>query len=198
MTIVTNRQRPRVELRQAIYEASVALFRERSYASTTVDEIVARAGVAKGTFFNFFPTKLDVLKAYYATVDRDVARGRSALDPKAPLASLKRYARAVERILRREGALGLELIDATLGEPVMRRIDEDSGSMDTDEFAAFFAKARAHGLIKADIAPAAAAEALLDQWSGAMRTWRRDPAQSLSDLFAARITLLFRGIGRAR
>ena len=42
---------------------SLRLFREKGYEDTTVAEITQAAGVAKGTFFNYFPTKEDVLLA---------------------------------------------------------------------------------------------------------------------------------------
>ena len=88
MTAVTktNRGRPRTELRGAIYQAALTLFREQGFARTSVDDVVAAAGVAKGTFFNFFPSKLGVMKAYYAAIDVEVADCRDRMDPAAPLA----------------------------------------------------------------------------------------------------------------
>ncbi len=49
--------------RQRLLHASLRLFREKGFANTTVAEITAAAGVAKGTFFNYFATKEDVLLA---------------------------------------------------------------------------------------------------------------------------------------
>jgi TetR/AcrR family transcriptional repressor of nem operon len=182
----------------ALYDAAIALFRNQGFAATSVEEIVGAAGVAKGTFFNFFPTKLHMLRAYYATIDVEIARCRARLDPAAPLPSLALYAEAVEHILRREGALMLELIEITLSDPAMRAIDEDSGAIDTDEFADFLRRAHVAGAIADDRDPQDAAEALLDLWSGAMRAWRRDPALSLANLFVRRAALLFRGLTAAR
>ena len=47
----------KIERRDRLYEAALALFREQGYEATTVDQITRQAGVAKGTFFNYFPTK---------------------------------------------------------------------------------------------------------------------------------------------
>lgn len=50
------------ELRKEnLYAAAVTLFRQRGFDETRVEEITQAAGVAKGTFFNYFPTKEDVL-----------------------------------------------------------------------------------------------------------------------------------------
>lgn len=49
--------------RQRLLHASLRLFREKGFENTTVAEITAAAGVAKGTFFNYFATKEDVLLA---------------------------------------------------------------------------------------------------------------------------------------
>lgn len=47
--------------KENLYTAAVALFRQRGFEETRVEEITQAAGVAKGTFFNYFPTKEDVL-----------------------------------------------------------------------------------------------------------------------------------------
>jgi len=47
--------------KEAIYLAAMDLFRRQGFDETRVEEITQAAGVAKGTFFNYFPTKEDVL-----------------------------------------------------------------------------------------------------------------------------------------
>lgn len=49
--------------RQRLLTESLRLFREKGFEQTTVAEITSAAGVAKGTFFNYFPTKEEVLLA---------------------------------------------------------------------------------------------------------------------------------------
>jgi AcrR family transcriptional regulator len=49
------------ETRQRILTAAVALFEERGFAATTVDDIAAAAQVSRRTFFYHFPTKEDAV-----------------------------------------------------------------------------------------------------------------------------------------
>ena len=61
-TDLTRRERRKLEVHNRILEAAVALFEERGPRETTVVEICERADVAHKTFFNHFPTKLDLLR----------------------------------------------------------------------------------------------------------------------------------------
>lgn len=71
------REQAKLERRERIYEAALSLFRAQGYDSTTVDQITRHAGLAKGTFFNYFPTKDAVLR-YLGT--REIGRlGSSAI-----------------------------------------------------------------------------------------------------------------------
>jgi len=56
------REIAKYERRERLYEAALSLFRSQGYDATTVDQITRRAGLAKGTFFNYFPTKDAVLR----------------------------------------------------------------------------------------------------------------------------------------
>jgi AcrR family transcriptional regulator len=65
------RESGKAQRREKLYEAALSLFRAQGYEETTVDQITQRAGLAKGTFFNYFPTKDAVLR-YLAT--REIGR----------------------------------------------------------------------------------------------------------------------------
>ena len=57
----SRRERKKDETRQRIFDAAIALFREKGFEATTVDEITEKADVGRGTFFNHFPRKETVL-----------------------------------------------------------------------------------------------------------------------------------------
>ena len=48
---------PRVNAKQKLLDAALALIRERGFSATTVDALCERAGVTKGAFFHHFKSK---------------------------------------------------------------------------------------------------------------------------------------------
>jgi AcrR family transcriptional regulator len=48
-------------MREVLIEAAFQLFLEHGFERTTVDDIVARAGVGRRSFFRYFPSKEDVV-----------------------------------------------------------------------------------------------------------------------------------------
>jgi AcrR family transcriptional regulator len=96
------RERGKVERRERLCEAALALFRSQGYEGTTVADITRRAGLAKGTFFNYFPTKDAVLRYLGA---REVGRlGASTLagSGSSSLAKLKRLMSALGASLEKD------------------------------------------------------------------------------------------------
>lgn len=72
---------------ERLADAAFALFDERGFAETTVDQIAERAGTGRTTFFRHFPTKEDVIfpdhDALIAQVD---AQLRASTSPNISLA----------------------------------------------------------------------------------------------------------------
>ncbi|MEM9074262.1 MAG: TetR/AcrR family transcriptional regulator [Myxococcota bacterium] len=68
----------REKRRQQILDAARDLFVEKGYVATTVDDIVTRVEVARGTFYLYFDDKLDV---FSALVDRFFVRSSGAIHP---------------------------------------------------------------------------------------------------------------------
>ncbi|GAA3597940.1 TetR family transcriptional regulator [Nonomuraea rosea] len=52
---------PKPPIHQRLAEAAVALFDENGYDATTVDDIAARAGVSRSTFFRYYRSKEDAI-----------------------------------------------------------------------------------------------------------------------------------------
>lgn len=56
--------RPKSDARERIVNAACDLFYKQGYHSTSVDQVIAAAGVSKPTVYNYFPTKEDLCVGY--------------------------------------------------------------------------------------------------------------------------------------
>jgi len=60
------RQRRKDARPQELLGAALALFVEKGFAATRIDEVAQRAGVSKGTLYLYYPSKEELLKAVIA------------------------------------------------------------------------------------------------------------------------------------
>jgi AcrR family transcriptional regulator len=82
--------------RGRILEAARALFAERGWAATSVDEVVRAAGVTKGALYHHFRDKTDLLRAVYEAQEQaSIEHLLDRVDPTGdPLEALRAGSRA--------------------------------------------------------------------------------------------------------
>ncbi|HLJ47807.1 MAG TPA: TetR/AcrR family transcriptional regulator [Bryobacteraceae bacterium] len=93
MTVVTNlsrRERKKIASRERIVAEAIELFSRHGIAEVTVDQIAAAADIGKGTIYNYFETKEDIIVAFLVGFEPEVQDA---------LASLMRSQRPVSTIL---------------------------------------------------------------------------------------------------
>ncbi|HET6810158.1 MAG TPA: helix-turn-helix domain-containing protein [Acidimicrobiales bacterium] len=86
MAVKTLRERQAEATRQLLVAVARGLFAEHGYADTSVEEIIQRAGVARGALYHHFPGKDALFLAVYQavqaeTASRVVAAAVTAKDP---------------------------------------------------------------------------------------------------------------------
>ncbi|MFG3300243.1 TetR/AcrR family transcriptional regulator [Micromonospora chersina] len=88
------RTRRRVDTRQRLFVAAVELIAEQGFSATTVDDIAARAGVAKGTVYYNFESKTvlfeELLRHGIGLLTADFRAAVDGLPPREALAALVR------------------------------------------------------------------------------------------------------------
>jgi len=68
----------RSDKRLRLVTAATAVFAEKGYASTRVAEIAERAGVGKGTVYEYFSSKEELLFAVFESINRDISERMDA------------------------------------------------------------------------------------------------------------------------
>ena len=66
---ITRRSLNALETRNKLYSTAMMLFTKRGFDKVTVDDITRYAGVSKGTFYNHFSTKEQVLVEQFNKID---------------------------------------------------------------------------------------------------------------------------------
>ncbi|WP_427005021.1 TetR/AcrR family transcriptional regulator [Pseudarthrobacter sp. H2] len=103
------------QARAKILSAAFRLFYARGLRAAGIDTIIAESGVAKATFYKYFPAKDDLILAYLEKVDGvwagqlHAAAEAAGTDPAAQLVGLFD---ALETACRRDGYRGCAFINA--------------------------------------------------------------------------------------
>jgi len=189
-----HRERKKRELRDRLLATALELFVTTGYAETSMDDIAARCDVSRGTVFNYFARKEDLLVAWIET-RRAAARDQIARDSDAPTAERLRDALgAICKLHERDAPASRALIRAWLqaGGPLLERAS-DTAAVLCDVLEA----GRKRGDIRRDVDTDAAALALLDVYLGALYRWAAEPERkptSLTRDLVAALSPLLRGL----
>ena len=168
----SRRERRRLEIRDRILGAARALFETQGYESTTVSEIASRADVAYGTFFNHFPSKLDLLRELSDVALRDTFQSFEELS-KQPGSFGEHLVALFEVAAERAEAMGpktRELMGAmmTLAFPQSAVTDDRRFRI---AFRRFLDEGLAAGDIRDDVDPDTLADVIVGTWYSMFLSW---------------------------
>lgn len=135
-------------MRRRLYEAALHLFRTRGFDETTIEQITGAADTAKGTFFNYFPSKEHVLAACHGEMMGGIlermARLRPALAEEAIQDALQICGAAVEADL----PIGTIIVRRMFGSEVLLSADQSSEQRFYEWFLARLREGVASGELK--------------------------------------------------
>ncbi|MEV0638243.1 TetR family transcriptional regulator [Streptomyces sp. NPDC050619] len=164
-------------MRDALVAAAFRLFLERGYEQTTVDDIVALAGVGRRSFFRYFPSKEDVVfpdhERCLADMTAFLAAGNVADEPVARVCDA---ARLVLRMYAENPTFSVQRYRLTKKVPGLRAY-ELSVVWRYERALAEYLRARfagrRDGTLEADVIAAAVVAA----HNNALRSWLRSDGQ---------------------
>lgn len=197
---MTRREQQKERRRRQIFEAALRLFREQGFDRTTVEEIAAAADIAKGTFFNYFPTKEAVLLHLN---DMQVARLRAVVEETpgfATMASREQIA-TIFSALAAGVELQRDLVPLLIAEVLKRRLvlQENERMIDADfeQFlATIVAGGQARGELRADIEPIEQARLISALYFVTIIRWLDLPIAQLEVMLRRSLDLLIDGLAK--
>lgn len=136
------------ERKQQLIDAAVGLFTERGYAATRIADICDAAGVAKGLFYWYFPTKHDLFDELVRTMRRRLRQAQSAaMDPAAD--AVTRIRQGTEASVRFivDHASYFSLVDVERADPRLAEALREGSEVYLRDVRALVIEAQAGGLI---------------------------------------------------
>ncbi len=193
----SRRDRKKAQRRQEIYETALELFASKGFDNVTVDDITETVDIGKGTFFNYFPSKDDLLVEYRRRLMDEVHSHSERVDEPTARASFKSYFRKFIRCIRRDGAIFDILLRQVLARPAEVELGEDWVTRRHRIFDRFLSSSTQRGEINPDVDVALVAEMIVDHWTGTLLEWAyRGKKFSLEAKMTKKLDLLFDALAR--
>jgi AcrR family transcriptional regulator len=146
------------EKREALLDIIIEEFSENDYKNVSISRIVKRAGIAKGSFYQYFEDKKDLylyLIELAAQEKNDFINGHPPPDPDMPIFDYFRWMYGVGVKFRFQNARMAMISyrsvygDAPLPEETIKVIEEGNNQL----FEGLIAKGKADGHIREDVEP---------------------------------------------
>jgi len=190
------REAKKLATRQRLLDSARELFAKQGFEATTVEQIAARAGVAKGTFFNYFERKEAVLyNLHIAWAHEEIERLSAEPGPVLP---------RLENMLH-------EIVNRIYGaKPLARAFFQGAvgGGKPTERFAEqirllvsslskVFEEARRRGEIDSQLSPSAVARFAVETFYGVLVLWAVEDRDDLEKRLSTAFCLMTRAIAAA-
>jgi AcrR family transcriptional regulator len=160
------------ERKQQLIDVAVQLFSERGYHATRVRDICDRAGVAKGLFYWYFPTKLDLFAELVRTMRLSLRRAQAdAMDPDADAITRIRQGTAASVLFMAAHESYFNLVDVERGDPTIADTLRDGSEVYLDDVVALIREGQREGRVS-DAAPGLLALGVLGAVSSYSSAWR--------------------------
>lgn len=184
---------------------SAALFKEKGFENTTVDEITKEAGIAKGTFFNYFPTKEALLfyfKEQKEEFVRDLMTGQMSLNAPVKERLMDLFVLVAEHYEKDKELSRLlffehkRLIMASGNIPSGSRHEGHGPGHFVNMLCSLLQEGIQNGEIRQTVDPMVAAKTLHAIYFHSLMGWLHSNTDySFSNDISAKVDLLFTGIG---
>lgn len=173
------------ERKRQLIDEAMTLFAERGYAATRVSDICHAAGVAKGLFYWYFPTKLDLFTELVRTMRLRLRRAQAAaLDLTAdPVTRIRQGAEATVRFMA-DHATYFALLDVERSDQMIAGALRSGSEVYLDDVTTLIVEAQATGDIP-DADPRVLAIGVLGSVASYSNAWRSGTIELSTDELAS-------------
>ncbi len=193
---LNRREKRRAETRERIVRSALHLFSEHGVAATTVEDITNAADIGKGTFFNYFPSKEDILahlcQLQMGKIREFVSSAANSTDPMELV--LYELATILVAEFSRSPTLVQSIHAAVFSSDSARRQLADAVGEDRAILAELMEARQARGELRHDFMPNELAFQFQRTLFGTMILWALDPSRPLSDCLKEMARVLWSGI----
>lgn len=188
------REEKKAQTRQRISDSAIELFELQGYEQTTVQQIAERADVAKGTFFNYYNSKEDLMMELLSMmIMKEIETMLGKPGPIVPRlqAIVFDFARnfPMNRSVTRAVLQGI-FGSAKLREIQCERCDEMHANLTP-----IFAHAQGKGEIRSDISAGQVAQLAVQTYFGVLMSWALEQGEpELVDQMALTFEVFIRGM----
>ena len=195
LSVMTTQQQRRAQTRRKIINAARKLSENQGFDQISVNQIVAEANVAKGTFYQYYETKIDVLLDL--TRDNGTEKTRAALEsvrqgaPALPI--LQSYVKQISRWFEEHKNFAEAIILSTLKTVGLEE------TMDTSHYSRTFLlelmkMAQDQGALRSDIDTKELAKIIGSTLVVSVLAWSKNPVNgALVDSMQTSLTLFLEG-----
>lgn len=193
----SRRERKKLETRQRLLQAAWRLFQERGYDHTTVAQITEAADVGKGTFFNYFETKdqiVDQIALWRIDLLGSHILGEGDV-PRSALARIKLLIKAMADEFSPEQELARQVFLARVGAHFKHESAHRIGSLMYE----LVGQGQASGEIRDDVDQGLVSRLLMTAlFHRMMRWWHHDTEFPEEDKLMDVVDILMDGLGGKR
>ncbi len=160
------------ERKRQLVDAAIVLFAERGYSATRILDICDRAGVAKGLFYWYFPTKLDLFTELVRSMRHQLRRAQAdAMDDEADALTRIHQGTAASVRFMAEHATYFSLVEVERADPTIADALRHGSDVYLDDVTALIMEAQAIGTV-IDADPQLLALGVLGAVSSFSNAWR--------------------------
>jgi len=172
------------ERKQQLVDAAITLFAERGYSATRIRDICDHAGVAKGLFYWYFPTKLDLFTELVRSMRHQLRRAQAdAMSADADaLTRIHQGAAASVRFMADHAAY-FSLVEVERTDPAIADALKSGSEVYLDDVTALVREAQADGRVL-DADPQLLALGVLGSVSSFSNAWRSGRIDMTADALA--------------